>query len=90
MWIIVGQGTSSIAYSYDGTTWYYVTNSKNIFSIGGYGLGSNSKIGYPIVPSQLVLDKNGPNLTNQLDLVSDTYCNSGYTNFTTTIQSNDL
>ena len=55
-WIAVGTGTNSIAYSYDGTTWYSAINNS-LLTIG-YSVGTNSKIGVSIVSSGLYLNKN--------------------------------
>ena len=84
-WIAVGESSStnnyySIGYSYDGNTWYQVNNSKSIFTTG-YGVAGNPGIGPVFVDSQLVLNNFGNGLSSNLDIVSDTYYNSGYTNF---------
>ena len=76
-WVAVGTGTnSSISYSYDGTTWYKVNNSNNIFRIG-YGVASNPGIGPVVVDSQLVLNNSCYGLSSNLDIVSDKYYNNG-------------
>jgi hypothetical protein len=80
-WIAVGQGTNSIAYSNDGETWYGVPNSTSIFSGTGSGVASNSNVGAVIVDSALTLNANTYPQSNTLDVVSDTYYNIGYTNF---------
>lgn len=89
--------TGSIYYSYDGIVW--TLSSSNIFSSPNSGsdigsragaVASNSRIGPVIFDSQLVLNKNGYGLNSQLDLFSDIYYNTGYTNLTTTIKSSGL
>jgi hypothetical protein len=37
-WDVVGQGTNTIAYSYDGITWTPIKNSTSIFSNIGLGV----------------------------------------------------
>ena len=85
-WIAVGQGINSIAYSYDGITWTGVSESISIFSNSGYGIAGNPGIGPTIVDSQLVLNKNGFGLNSSLDLVSDTYYDKSFTNFSATFK----
>lgn len=52
-------GLHSVAYSYDGSTWYSSVNSTTIFSNGG-GLcvGTNAKLGPTMVNSGLYLGVN--------------------------------
>jgi len=89
--------TASIYYSYNGINWNI--SSTNIFSSPNSGsdigsragaVASNSRIGPVIFDSKLVLNKNGYGLNSQLDLFSDIYYNTGYTNLTTTIKSSGL
>ncbi len=90
-WVAVGEGTNTIAFSPNGINWIPVNNNKNpLFTTSGYGISSNSPIGTTIVNSQLVLNQYGVGLNNSIDLSSDTYYNSGFTNFTTTIKLNIL
>ena len=42
MWVAVGEGTNSIAYSYDGVAWNGLGTS--IFSTGGYGVAWNGSM----------------------------------------------
>jgi hypothetical protein len=75
--IAVGQGTNTIIYSKDGITWYTAPN--NIFTQGN-GVAGNHRIGAIVCDSQVAL-------SDSLDVLSDTYYNTGYTNFSATIQS---
>jgi hypothetical protein len=63
-------------------TWY---DSTAIFTQGN-GVAGNPRIGATICDSQLVLS----GTANTLDIVSDTYCNNGYTEFAATIQTQAL
>jgi hypothetical protein len=56
-WIAVGSGVNTIAYSYDGSTWYPAPNATGIFTIG-QSVGTNAKIGATVVPSGLYLTTN--------------------------------
>jgi hypothetical protein len=74
--VAVGNG-SMIGYSQDGLTWYSAPNS--IFTQGN-GVAGNPRLGATVSDSQVAL-------SDSLDVVSDTYYNTGYTNFSATIQS---
>jgi hypothetical protein len=99
-WIAVGSyGSSttsySMVYSYDGFNWYPVNNftptsSQIPILTTGYAIASNSGIGAVVVPSQLTLSNYNIPSTQTLDIVSNSYYNSGYNNFTATIKSYDL
>jgi hypothetical protein len=80
-----GYGTSSLAYSGDGVNWVSVPNSTTLFSTGCRGIGTNSRIGAVVVDSQLVLNNLGYGLDNALDVISDSYYDSGITNFSVAI-----
>ena len=82
--VAVGQGTNTIIYSQDGLTWY-PSPSSGLFTQGN-GVAGNPRIGATVCDSQLVLNANEAG-SNTLDIVSDTYCNTGYTNFSATIQA---
>ena len=81
--VAVGQGTNAIAYSQDGITWYPALNS--IFTQGN-GVAGNPRIGATVCDSQIVLNASIGG-SNTLDIISDTYYNKGYTNFSATIQA---
>jgi hypothetical protein len=78
--VAVGDG-SMIVYSQDGLTWYAAPSG--IFSTQGYGVAGNPRIGATVSDSQVAL-------SDSLDVVTDTYYNTGYTNFSATIQSQTL
>lgn len=67
-----------IGYSQDGIMWY--TAVSGIFSTQGNDVAGNSRLGATVSDSQVAL-------SDPLDVVSDTYYNTGYTNFSATIQS---
>jgi hypothetical protein len=86
-----------MAYSYDGVLWYGVPsalnssnpNSSPIFSTG-IAIGSNSQVGPVVVDSQLALNNGNIPNTQTLDIVSGSYYNQSYTNFTVKITSNEI
>jgi hypothetical protein len=81
--VAVGQGTTIIAYSQDGLAWYPAPNG--IFTQGN-GIAGNPRIGATVCDSQIVINASMGG-SNTLDIVSDTYYNKGYTNFSATIQA---
>jgi hypothetical protein len=93
MWVAVGIGTNSIAYSYNGLNWTGVTGSTSIIN-NGYSVAFNNKrpntITFPTnslngnvtIPSSIVL-----NSGDQLDVVCDSYYNTGFTNCSIFINS---
>jgi hypothetical protein len=62
-WVAVGSGGNSIAYSYNGTTWYSAINNTNVLSTG-FGVGSNSKLGAVVVNSGIYLNTNDKLVVN--------------------------
>jgi hypothetical protein len=56
-WVAVGNGGNTIAYSYNGTTWYSAVNTTSLFT-NAIGVGTNSKIGATIVNSGLYMNTN--------------------------------
>jgi hypothetical protein len=91
-WLAVGTGTNMMANSYDGVNWYV---SSGFAGITGCfttctGIGSNSLIGIPVVDSQMTLSNINIPQTKTLDIVSDSYYDKSYTNFTSTFKSYDL
>ena len=91
----VATGGTYMGYSADGITWY-VNNMTNIFSVGGYGLASNSGIGAFVAPSAMVLDNNGINgvgmtASQTLELISsDPYYQQGFSNVSVKIETNNI
>ncbi len=54
----VGSGGNTVAYSYNGSTWYSGLNTTALFNGGGFSVGSNSKVGVSVVNSGLVVNVN--------------------------------
>ena len=93
MWIAVGYGPSLIAYSYDGINW---TAGFTAFSNIGQGIAFNYRRPYTLtanLASITVGSVPGVSLPisvsagSQLDIVSDSYYNRGYTNFSLALQT---
>jgi hypothetical protein len=82
VFVAVGKGTNSIAYSSDGITWTPVVDSTSIFSNSGYGVAGNPNVGATIVDSAITLN------SNRLDIVAGNYYNTGYSNFSVEIITN--
>jgi len=77
----VGEGTSNtIANSSDGINW--IGGGKSIFTTSGNGVVSNVQDNFSIT-----LGSYGPGLSNKLDVVSDKYYNTGFTNMSITIKT---
>jgi hypothetical protein len=96
MWVATGNGTNSTAYSYNGINWYgggisilpngglctafnfrrpyYFYFLNNTFPIS---IGALAGTSFPVVVPA----------GSQLDIVSDSYYNSGYTNFSIALQT---
>jgi hypothetical protein len=89
MWVATGTGTYSIAYSYNGLNWTGVPS----FSGGGQKVAFNNRRPYTLTfPTNVSTATIGSISTSytfpisiaqgsQLDIVSDAYYNTGYTNF---------
>jgi hypothetical protein len=92
--IAIGSNAQANASSFNGYVddirIYNTAISWNNTSLGiftqGNGVAGNPRIGATICDSQLVLS----GTANTLDIVSDTYCNNGYTEFAATIQTQAL
>lgn len=82
LWVAVGEGTNSIATSPDGITWTGL--GTTIFTTGGSGVAWNRGLGN-VSGSDVILNKNGPGLSNKLDIVAPPYYNTGYNNFSMSI-----
>jgi hypothetical protein len=93
-WIATGTPTLDatsqyvMAQSYDGIKWYGITdlvnNDKVVFNEGNV-ISSNSGIGACVVDSQMILSN-----TKTLDIVSGSYYDKSYNNFTVNITSTNL
>ena len=84
-WVAVGIGTNTIAYSSNGITWTGIGTS--IFSANGFGVAWNNAEGYVNMIAPITLNKYGSGLSNKIDVVSDSYYNQGFTNFSLSINS---
>jgi len=83
MWVAGGTSASNnrtIAYSYNGTNW--ALSNSNAFSSAVYGVGNNNIFG-----GKLQLSLYGTTKSQTLDLVSDSYYQTGYLGLTMTINS---
>ena len=89
-WVATGTGTNTVAFSADGILWSAVDNSTSLFTTAGNGVASNPRIGPVVVDSQLSLDTYSIPGTNKLDVVADSYNNTGFTNMTVNIKSKFL
>ena len=85
MFVVGGEGTNQLIYSYNGLTWYASINS--VFT-SCYGVTSN--VHGPFVrDTQYILDINGIERTNQMDVTSDSYA-SGYNNLSLSVRSDTI
>ena len=84
--IAAGNGGNTLAYSYDGITWY--GNGTTIFTNSGKGVAGNPKIGAVIVDSAISLN-DGIN-SNNLTFASDTYIQSGVNAINVSVSANSI
>ena len=85
LWIVSVRNntTYGFVYSYNGTTWYATLNT-----VGNYtNISATSNIKQYYAKNKLVLDKYTSNSSNILDIVSDSFNQSGFQNVDITIQS---
>ena len=98
MWIAVGSSVdTNAAYSYDGFTWTRFLLNLLPYNSIVTGIAFNSKRPYTLTfPTNATTATPGTvsvafpvfiPATNRLDVVSDTYYNSGYTNFSITVNT---
>jgi hypothetical protein len=95
MWVATGDGTNSTAYSYDGINWTGVPS----FSVCGLGVAFNNRrpytLTFPSTSASSIISTVSSSIsfpisvlsTSHLDVVSDTYYNGGYTNFSITMNA---
>jgi hypothetical protein len=88
--IAAGDGTNRLAYSGNGINWSPVPNSTNIFTTNCYGVAANSRIGATVVDSQIIIDQNGFGQSDSLDVVSDSFYNTGYDNFSVNFKYSEI
>ncbi|NDH07133.1 hypothetical protein EBX93_14635 [bacterium] len=62
-WVAGGSGGNTVAYSYNGTTWYSAINTNTMLS-QGVGVASNNKMGASVVNSSLYLKTNNKMVVN--------------------------
>ena len=91
-WIMTGYTTPRnyiMAYSSDGQNWSGISNSVVSSSItDGYSIGWNAGLGSVNIPNgSIVLNQYGSGLSSQLDVVCDSYYNTGFTNCSISINS---
>ena len=97
IWIGIGQNTAGnststvYAYSLDGITWTASSGITNGLTIGN-SVVWNTKLGSVNINSvnsnaTILLDKYGASGTYKLDIVADSYFNTGFTNMTVTTKT---
>ena len=84
VWIAVGTGSNPINYSHDGITWYNSFNAPNLFTSCNSVYAVSNIYQYSL-DKQMVLPKN-----QSLDIISDDFYNSGFSNATFSITSNNF
>ena len=88
-WVAVSNAANRMAYSQDGLTWYAVPNSST-YAAAGTGCGSNPQMGPVVVDSTIVLNNNGYESTQKLEIVSDAYFQTGFQTATFKIESSNI
>jgi hypothetical protein len=95
MWVATGLGAYSTAYSYDGFNWTGVPSSGGL----GQGVAFNNRrpytLTFPTNSTSSIIGTVSSSVsfpisvlsTSRLDVVSDAYYNSGYTNFSITMNA---
>jgi hypothetical protein len=98
MWIAVGYGSNTSIYSYDGTTWFAGGFYFNTSFVGGSSIAFNNRrpytLSFPTNVSTATISSISTSYTfpisiaqnSQLDVVSDAYYNTGYTNFSMVVR----
>ena len=97
MWVVTGRGiNNSIAYSYDGINWY--GSGTSAIDDTGFCVAFNNRrpytLTFPTNVSTATIGSISPSYTfpitipkdGQLDITSDAYYNTGYTNFSMTVR----
>jgi len=84
VWIAVGSGLNPINYSYDGIIWYDSLNGSNLFTSCNSVSAISNIYQFPL-DKQLILKKN-----QTLDIISDDYYNTGFSNASFSITSTTL
>ena len=95
-WIMTGYNNGMsvsnnviMAYSTDGQNWTGINKSVVSSSMSqGYAIGWNAGLGSVNIPNDsIVLNQYGSGLSSQLDVVTDSYYNTGFTNCSISINS---
>lgn len=84
---------SPVAFSRFGSTWHLCPSTSTIANTlfsAGWGVAANPRVGFPQIDNQLVLDRSGIGMDNQLDIVSDAYYDVGYSTMTMRIRSSQI
>jgi hypothetical protein len=77
MWVATGIGIQgNIVYSYNGKTWY--PTGVGIVTTGWWVANNNVNLGIPSKFNQLQLNTKGPSQSQTVDIVPDTYYQTGY------------
>jgi hypothetical protein len=86
MWVAGGQGQPNLVYSYDGINW---SLSNNSILTNTHCVASNASLdGVINIPNgSIVLNQYGSGLSSELDVVCDSYYNTGFTNCSISINS---
>jgi hypothetical protein len=83
-WVAVTFNSNNIAYSSDGINWTLTTNG----ALNGSGIAWNAGLGSVNIPNDsIVLNQYGSGLSSELDVVCDSYYNTGFTNCSISINS---
>jgi hypothetical protein len=83
-WVAVTLNDKNIAYSSDGINWTLKTNGV----LSGNGIAWNAGLGSVNIPNDsIVLNQYGSGLSSELDVVCDSYYNTGFTNCSISINS---
>ena len=90
-WVAAAQGTNKIGYSYDGKIWYKSDSGKKIF-YASHGVASNYasySSSYSASNGNITIPNNSIVLSagDQLDVVCDSYYNTGFTNCSISIDA---
>ena len=86
MWLVGGDPSPYIQYSYDGINW---NQSNNSILTNTHCVATNSSLdGQVTIPNNsIVLNQYGNGLSSQLDVATDSYYNTGFTNCSISIDA---
>ena len=91
MWVAGGDGTNSLAFSYDGINWTKSNSNPltKVHCVGSSNSSSNGQVTISENNGSIVLNQYG-NGFSQLDVVCDSYYNTGFTNCSIAINSTSI